>query len=132
MKIQFFLRNGIVVTERNNSASQFLKKVNEIFDKGPQRLPESEIQARKTWYLKMLSRAKDEDLEGNYRRHWLLVSLLEDYFHLRSLWFLGSKDSFSWLKRNDPVAFERFQDCMKSNATFDQIEELIQLVSGNT
>ncbi|BAZ21637.1 hypothetical protein NIES4073_25150 [Kalymmatonema gypsitolerans NIES-4073] len=46
----------------------------------------------------MLKRISQRDIEADYRRVWLLYTLLEDYFALRQKWYLGSKESWNWLK----------------------------------
>ena len=44
-----------------------------------------------------LSKAQG-DLEGNFRRVWLLYALLEDYFALRGMWYEGPKAALKWLR----------------------------------
>ena len=76
----------------------------------------------------MLGRIKKGDVEGNYRRHWLLYQLLDDYFYLRRLWYLGPKESFTWLKTNDPPAYDAFVTALKPAAPDAGIASLVDLV----
>jgi predicted nucleotidyltransferase len=71
------LRSGVVLFEKAEAGSRFLAKLDEIFALGPERLPQSELRARRRWAWKMLDRAAKEDVEGNFRRAWLLTALLE-------------------------------------------------------
>lgn len=78
----------------------------------------------------MISRAKVADLEGRFRFSMLKVSLLEDYFLLRDKWYQGSKESFSWLRENDPQTFIKFEKIYQPNASLKDLEELAYLVVG--
>jgi len=73
----------------------------------------------------MLHRASQNDIEGNFRRHWLLHDLLECYFKMRDIWYLGPKESFLWLSKNDVVAYSLFESALNINATLNEIEKLI-------
>lgn len=77
----------------------------------------------------MLARAKENDIEGNFRRHWLLHELLECYFKLRDAWHLGPKESFKWLKIYDLPVYYAFEEALKPSAELESIEKLITLVS---
>jgi hypothetical protein len=50
----------------------------------------------------MLQRLRRGDAEGDYRRHWLLMMALEDYFALRTRWYPGPKKALAWLAREMP------------------------------
>ncbi|MGM0807080.1 MAG: hypothetical protein ACQET8_20290 [Bacillota bacterium] len=79
----------------------------------------------KSWLKKMQVRSAKNDLEGNYRFHWMLKDSLEIYFELRGEWFLGPKVSFLWLKENDPKAFDLFNRALSTNAKDKSSKELI-------
>lgn len=89
---------GGVVLQREGFGQNLLKQVDEFFATGPAALSANEIQLRRTWCYKMLKRISQRDIEADYRRVWLLYTLLEDYFALRQKWYLGSKESWKWLK----------------------------------
>ena len=126
-----YMRSGKVVYERDQIGRKFISNLNNIFEKGPDQLPDDEIHAREVWYPKMLNRAKIGDVEGDFRRCWLLISLLEDYFQLRGQWYEGPKHSFNWLKKHDSKVFRLFEKCLKDSTSFSQIENLIDLVVWN-
>lgn len=122
------IKDGIVVCQRENIGSELLRKVKEIFRQGPPQTPAWEKHEIISWFGKMLTRAKENDIEGNFRRHWLLHDLLECYFKLRDFWYLGPKESFGWLKINDPLVYLAFEIALKSDASLSDIEKLVGAV----
>jgi predicted nucleotidyltransferase len=124
------LRGGLVLFENGDAGNRFLAKLDEVFALGPERLPASELRARRRWAWKMLDRAAKEDSEGNFRRAWLLTALLEDYFHLRHLWYLGPKKSLANLKSNAPEVHSAFEAALLPGATFAAIAKVVEAVSG--
>ena len=123
------LRGGVVLTERDGLGTALLARLEEIFTAGPEKLPPDEIEARRVWAFKMLARAKRGDLEGNYRRSWLLTALIEDYFHLRGLWYLGSKAAFAWLREHDARTCAACEEALKPGARIEAIAALVALVT---
>jgi uncharacterized protein len=119
------IKDGIVLTQKGSIGDKLLNKIIEIFRQGPEKTPLWEKQEIVVWLPKMLTRSKREDIEGNYRRHWLLYELLHSYFRLWDLWYLGPKESFSWLKKNDPEIYKGFDLALKSNSDYPAIEDLI-------
>jgi uncharacterized protein len=122
------IKDGIVLKQKNNLGDVLLEKVRALFKSGSPKTPDWEKHEINQWIDKMLKRAKQEDVEGNFRRHWLLHDLLECYFKLRDLWYLGPTESFKWLKSNDPVVFDAFDRALKPHANFESIELLIHSV----
>ena len=64
-------------------------------------------------------------IEANYRRLSLPCELLEIYFKLRDLWYLGPKNSFSWLKENDMRAFCLFEKSFSNPANTEVLAQLV-------
>lgn len=120
---------GKVLFQKEKMGDELLAKVEEIYKAGPKPLPAWDIQLRRAWVAKMLDRANASDIEADYRRHWLLFDLLENYFHLRNRWYLGPKESFKLLKKESPDAYEVFQQSLRPNASFEAIEKLARLVT---
>ncbi len=85
-------------------------------------------QARRVWHRKMLARARVGDVEGNYRRAWLLTALLENYFAGRNRWYAGSKASLRWLRDNDPDIWAHFEKALKPGARISTIAALVERV----
>ena len=125
------LRGGIVLREQFDFGRQLLARVEELFTAGPKALPPDELELRRTWSRKMLERIHQggsEDVIANYRRVWLLFTLLEDYFVLRQAWYLGPKESFVWLKAHDPDTYKAFESALKPGAPMQVIESLVEKV----
>ncbi len=122
------IKDGIVLRQKNNMGDNLLTKIKAIFIANPPITPAWEKHEINTWVMKMLDRAKQNDIEGNFRRHWLLHDLLECYFKLRDKWYLGPKQSFQWLDKNDLKTYTAFNEALKPNATFNEIEKLISYV----
>ena len=124
------LRGSRIIVQRGDEASDFLNRLDAIFDLGPAPLPADELQARRAWAWKMAARMKRGDIEGAYRRTWLLTVLLDDYFHLRGRWYQGPKKSFQWLGQYDPETYRAFEVALAPAASHDSIHELIGRVVG--
>ena len=99
---QLYLRGAQVLAQRGDEATRFLAQLEALHAKGPQPLAPDEAQALRVWVAKMLQRLRRGDAEGDYRRHWLLMMALEDYFALRTLWYPGPKKALAWMAREAP------------------------------
>ena len=124
-------KDGVVLSQKNHIGDELLNRISIIYNQGPPKTPGWERIEIPVWLEKMLQRTKAEDIEGNYRRHWLLYDLLECYFKIRDQWYLGPKESFNWLKNNDEKTYLAFDAALKSDASLTMIENLIHAVIGN-
>jgi hypothetical protein len=93
---------GKILFQRGAFGEEVLAAVRAMHAAGPAMLSTNEARTRRLWLKKMLARAEKGDPEGNYRRHWLLMALLEDYFTLRGEWYLGPKASLKILNQKNP------------------------------
>jgi len=123
------IKDGIVLIQKEHIGEMLLNKIKIIFQQGAPKTPTWEKNEIITWTRKMLQRAEENDIEGNFRRHWLLYDLLECYFKMRDIWYLGPKESFQWLKANDPITYSTFEISLKPNSSFNDIEKLISNVT---
>lgn len=78
----------------------------------------------------MLTRAEKGDPEGDYRRHWLLMVLLEDYFALRGQWYLGPKRSLALLQHEEPQDFAVLRQALEPSASIADIRAAVAMVIG--
>jgi predicted nucleotidyltransferase len=124
------IEGGIVLRERADFGSALLAKIEDEVAKPTQPLSADEREHRATWMKKMVSRAARGDVEGHYRRHWLLYSLLEDWFAFSCLRYRGPKESFAYLKQHCPEVHEEFQRALNPNATLRDIERLVDVIVG--
>jgi predicted nucleotidyltransferase len=124
------LRGSVVIAQRADDAARFLASLEALHQRGPTPLPPDEIAVRRSWAWKMNARLRRGDVEGNFRRAWLLTALLEDYFHVRGLWFEGPKRSFLWLAEHDPAVHAAFERALAPGAPPSAIEALVSMVAG--
>jgi hypothetical protein len=125
------LRGSKILLQRGNEAAKFLTELDAIFARGPKPLPADEIQARRVWARKMALRMRRADIEGNYRRAWLLTALLEDYFCIRGMWYQGPKKSIEWLLASDPETHNAFATALQPGASDESIDVLTERVVGD-
>jgi hypothetical protein len=123
-------RGSKVLRQRDQQAEAFLRRLESLYEAGPEVLSLDEIEARRVWAHKMLSRISRGDPEGDYRRVWLLQALLEDYFQTRGLWYEGPKRALQWLARSDERTFEAFRIALRPGATLAAIATLVFRVAG--
>jgi len=122
------VRGGVVLCEKDGIGARLFARLDEVYAKGPPALPADEAAARRAWARKMVGRARRGDLEGHYRRVWLLTSLLEDYFLLRGLWYPGPKHALAWLEANAPDVHGAFAGALDPGADLDAVERLAIMV----
>lgn len=115
-------RGSKILLQRAGTADTFLARFDQQHAAGPEPLADDEREARRVWIGKMLLRISRGDTEGDYRRVWLLTSLLEDHFLLRGLWFQGPKKALIWLRENDPQTADAMERALKPGAEIAAIE----------
>jgi predicted nucleotidyltransferase len=122
------LRGSKILRQRNAEAAEFLATLDAIFRAGPEPLSRDEREARRTWARKMALRMRRSDIEGNFRRVWLLTALLEDYFALRRMWYQGPKKSFQWLQASDFETYAAFEEALKPASPVEAIDHVVERV----
>jgi len=125
------VRDGIVLRDPYGIGARLLSDVAIALESPPPEVSLAEIEARRTWCYKTLERirhAAATDVEAHYRRHWLLVDLLEFYFVLRRRHYLGPKESFRWLGENDAVVFRAFAAALAPGASVEDVERVVGVV----
>lgn len=123
------LRGSQILVQESTKARDFLTGLDDLFDAGPAALSEQEVAVRVQWAEKMLARIQRNDIEGNYRRAWLLTTLLEDYFEFRQIWYQGPKKSFIWMKEHAPQDFMVFERALLPAAPWEAIKNLVDCVT---
>jgi len=119
------LRGGIILRQEAKLASVLMAELDRIFRKGPRRLTPIERNLERLKYFQRLEESAREDVLGSYLRSSLALDLLGVYFRFRDRWYLGAQQSLSWLRTNDPYAYEEFQSVYKSVPTHAQLERLL-------
>jgi hypothetical protein len=121
---------GKVLFQRGAHGDEVLAAVDAMHTAGPAMLSANEARTRRLWLRKMLARAEKGDPEGNYRRHWLLIALLEDYFRLRGEWYLGPKRSLRLLHHKKPEHAAVLEKAFEPSASIMDIQAAVVLVAG--
>lgn len=122
------LDGGKILRQEGNFASQLLAELRALLEQPPEPKPEHEIRLYRNWFRKTLARIKQGDSESWYRRHMLMMDLLENYFVIRQQRFLGYKKSMRWLAEHQPAAHELFVRLYSPEADLELIERCVQLV----
>lgn len=117
--------DGRVLFQANQFGDRVLQDIQTLTQGGPEQVPIAELLVRKVWAEKMLERSGKGDMEGNYRRHWLLFVLLEDYFAVRGQWYLGPKKSFRWLRETNGAHFDAFETALRPEASMADMQRAI-------
>jgi hypothetical protein len=124
------IRGGQVLIDRDGVGQRLLDGLDELHAQGRTPLAPDEREARRAWCWKMLDRAMRGDIEGDYRRVWLLTMLIETYFDLAAAWYPGSKAAFEHLHVADPATFALFQAALTPNASIGAVAALVERVAG--
>lgn len=122
--------DGIVLYDERGLGKRFIKKVKALLQKGTMPMAKDDLVHLQQWVNKMLERARNGDIDGNFRRTWLQFELLKMYFDIRGLWFLGHKKSFKFLQEKDPEGYRLFKNVYESPEDVELLQRLAVFVSG--
>jgi hypothetical protein len=123
------IRYGMVLCQKDGLGDELLKNVNKVYLAGPKRLTSDKVQLAMTWPHKMLERAARNDIEGNFRRVWLLTALLEDHFAMEGMWYEGPKRGLKWVKENQPELYAKYDLALKPGASLEDISDLVHFIT---
>jgi len=120
---------GKVIYDERNQGKEFLNKIKHEYNKGPKKLNNQQKQFLKDWMKKMYKRSLKDDVEGNFRFHWMLVDSLEIYFNIKGIWYLGPKKALKWLELNDIEAYNILKNVYCKKIKLKSIKELLNLIN---
>lgn len=126
------LQGGSVLFQRASAGDDVLSAVEAMTSAGPECLSDDEARTRRLWAEKMLARAEMGGPEGDYRRHWLLMALLEDYFALRGEWYFGPKRSLASLQHDRPKDFDLLYSALRPCASIADIRAAVRMVTNQS
>jgi uncharacterized protein len=121
------MSDGIVIIDHNDIGKHLIETLKKI-EKEPLSITADEIQARKIWYQKMLSRAEVGDLEGKYRHIWSIFTILEDYFAFKKLRYQGPKKAFQYLTEHNPDILNLFEHALSNTNDIKSLKQLIEKI----
>ncbi|MER0508605.1 nucleotidyltransferase domain-containing protein [Aeromonas veronii] len=120
--------DGKIIYDTQGLGIDYLAKVKKKLADGKPAMSAADKVHLQEWAMKMLERAHDKDLDGTYRRTWLQHDLLEIYFEIRGLWYLGSKKSFQYLQQHDKPILTLFDKMYKDPLNLDLLAVLTKQV----
>jgi len=117
------LHEGKILYEVDSLGTILLEKIKTHVEREFE-ISSEEIDRLKSWCYKMMSRIEVGDIEGNYKKIWLMNDLLPIYFQMKKRWYLGPKKSFVWLKKNDKKVYLMFEKLYGGND--EALKEIIE------
>jgi uncharacterized protein len=125
-----FVHGAKVVIERDGWGTRLLARVAQVAASPPPPLSPAERELRVSWFRKTLARAGRGDVEGDYRRLWLLTDSLEAWFVLRGIRYRGPKNALLDLATRDPAAHALASAAFALNSPLSAVEAWIGCVIG--
>ena len=123
-----FVHGAKVVVERDGWGTRLLASVAQIAASPPPPMSAAERELRVSWFKKTLGRAGRGDIEGDYRRVWLLSDSLEGWFVLRGIRYRGPKNALIELAKRDPDAHALAAAAFALNSPLDAVAAWIGCV----
>ncbi|MFA0196576.1 nucleotidyltransferase domain-containing protein [Vibrio artabrorum] len=123
--------DGKVIHDARGLGESYLTRVKQKLAGGKEPMSDVNRVHIQEWVTKMLERTSDGNLDGNYRRTWLQYELLELYFEVRGMWFLGSKKSFNYLQTHDEAVYRLFEQVYKDPLNLNLLRKLAKQVVRN-
>lgn len=103
--------DGVIVMDAKNRGAELKERITSYFNNLP-RKTDSEINDELGWLGKMVLRAKRNDAEGMFRRHWLLTESLSIFCDIHGHLYRGPKKSLKWMEREFPEAFRYYSEAL--------------------
>ncbi len=120
--------DGKVILDTRGLGEDYINRVQQKLNDGREPMSDVDKAHLQEWVTKMLERACDGNLDGNYRRIWLQHELLEMYFEIRGMWYLGSKKSFSYLNKHDKPLYSLFDQMYREPLNLNLLSEVAKRV----
>ena len=119
------LHGGVVLVEQGNYGTRLLERIATRVAAGPTKMSPRERAAQITWVRKTVDRTRRGDIEGDFRRVWLLHELLAFHFEVRDRWYRGPKEAFRELEKTDPETFRLYREALRPGADDSSLEALV-------
>lgn len=123
-----FVHGARVVIESSGWGTRLLARVAQVAASPPPPLSATERELRVSWFKKTLGRAGRGDVEGDYRRVWLLSDSLEGWFLFRGVRYRGPKNALLELAKRDPAAYALAAAAFAPTASLADVDAWIACV----
>lgn len=117
---------AVILIQKDKMGTQIVQRIKDIYSRGF--FPSNKIKNAIIGEIKGKQLKIAGTPEGYFYQNSLLVSLLEHYFTLRNLYFIGTREAFRWLKKNDLVFYYAFEKALKPDASIESLNELVEIV----
>lgn len=104
--------DGILLHDTNGVGAQLIETVRAYVHEQPPKTLQEKAHLL-SWCDKMLLRSQRSDVEGNFRRHWLLTESLEIYCDLRGWFYFGPKKTLMRLRKEDKQAYNAYASALQ-------------------
>lgn len=122
------LRGGRLLEDAKGLGARLLARLDAFYESGPPLRPPWHWEMQRAWFAKTLARIRRDDVEARFRRGWLVMEALENYFLFRHRFYPGPKQGLAWLRENDPATFSSFEEALEPGAGLLQIERLVEIL----
>jgi predicted nucleotidyltransferase len=124
------VEGAVILVQKDKIGTQIIQRIKDIYHRGF--FPSNKIKKAIIAEIRMKQSKIKNTPEGYFYRNSLLVSLLEHYFTLRNLYFIGTREGFRWLKKNDLAFYNAFEKALKPDASLESLNELVDIVIRGT
>lgn len=120
------VKGADILCQKDHLGEDFIHHLKKIYNQGF--VASTQFKQKVVDEIKMNQWKIDHSLVGFFYQHSLLPNLLEHYFTLRNLYYIGTRESFAWLQENDLPTYYAFEKALKPDASIESINELVDHV----
>ncbi|HEY2404668.1 MAG TPA: nucleotidyltransferase domain-containing protein [Polyangiaceae bacterium] len=124
------LHDARVIQDTEKLGQSLLERVKGELKIARPRLDENSERHVRVWAWKMLDRAKQRGVRGDYRRHWLLLELPQVWTDLTQRHFLGPDLALDAMMQCCPELYSAFELAARSEAALSDLERVVALIVG--
>lgn len=103
--------DGEIICDTSDIAQNLKSRVRSYVDEHAIK-SDDEINSLLDWLEKMCLRAKRNDAEGMFRRHWMLTDSLEIFCNVVKYPYFGPKKALKWMQNNHYDAFVIYEKAL--------------------
>lgn len=119
---QFAWKDAQVLFQKGTYGTVLLRRLDRLLNKPFTPHPQYQVDVTKVWAQKQLERCRMTDVQGLFRRVEFLTALVDHYFYVRQKRFLGPKEGFSWIEKNDPETFKLIRRALKHSTNLSYLK----------
>lgn len=117
-----------IIKDTRQTGMLLLEQIRQLREQSHQNLSDVVMVQLYSWIEKMLHRAQDDSVEGNYRYHWLLHDFPELYCQITNQYYAGPIKTLNKLKNETPNLYQLYAALLSSNKNISKLQMLYQLL----